>query len=104
MHYNSLKWLEDSLRKSKTDKNVVVTHHAPSPKSLPDQYKNDILSAAHASDLSELIDKYQPDIWIHGHIHSPSDYNIGNTRVICNPRGYPDEPYNGFNNKLIIEV
>lgn len=25
--------------------------------------------------------------WIHGHIHTPCQYNIGNTKIICNPHG-----------------
>jgi hypothetical protein len=27
-------------------------------------------------------------LWVHGHMHNPSDYMIGDTRVVCNPRGY----------------
>ena len=26
--------------------------------------------------------------WIHGHTHDACDYMIGDTRVLCNPRGY----------------
>jgi len=33
---------------------------------------------------------YRPQIklWVHGHTHDPYDYVIGETRVVCNPRGY----------------
>lgn len=72
---------------------VVVTHHAPSSISIPERYRNDPLSPAFASDLSQLILETSPDLWIHGHVHDGCDYRIGDTRVVCNPRGYPDEPH-----------
>jgi len=25
---------------------------------------------------------------VHGHIHESFDYQVGNCRVVCNPRGY----------------
>ena len=30
-------------------------------------------------------------LWTHGHMHDPLDYMIGDTRVVCNPRGYVGE-------------
>ena len=32
--------------------------------------------------------EHQPRLWIHGHTHESFDYQIGKTRVVCNPRGY----------------
>lgn len=104
MHQTSMKWLESSLESSATKKNIVVTHHAPSIQSVPEQHRNDIVSSAYASNLEATILKYSPDYWIHGHIHVPARYTVGNTTVLCNPHGYIDEPYNGFEKKLVIEV
>lgn len=104
MHQASLKWLRASLESSSTKKNIVVTHHAPSMKSIPEQFKNDVLSSAYASNLDSLISKYQPHYWIHGHIHNPIKYHVGDTIVLCNPHGYMDEPYNGFDKNLIVEI
>lgn len=42
--------------------------------------------------------------YIHSHVHSEYDYAIGRTRVICNPRGYPDDPNEGFIPDLVIEI
>ena len=29
-------------------------------------------------------------LWVHGHTHDSFDYKVnGHTRVVCNPRGYP---------------
>lgn len=103
--YNeSVKWLEKSLRESKARFNVVVTHHAPSLKSIKGDYKEDLISAAFASNLKDFILRTHPNLWIHGHIHEPSDYYIGKTRVICNPVGYPGENLVGFKKELIFEI
>ena len=69
---------------------VIITHHAPSTMSIADQYKGDIhMNGGYASDLSEMIlDHSQIKVWIHGHMHNQSDYLIGSTRILCNPRGY----------------
>ncbi|AYB31936.1 metallophosphoesterase [Chryseolinea soli] len=104
IHQASLTWLKSSLELTTTEKNVVITHHAPSIKSIPEKLKDNILSSAYASDLESVILKYQPRYWIHGHIHTPANYQVGNTTVLCNPHGYINEPYNGFDKNMIIEI
>lgn len=104
MHKISLRWLAKSLKNSPTRKNIVITHHAPSIQSIPSSHKNDPMSSAYASSLEAFILEYQPDYWIHGHIHTPADYTIGNTRVICNPRGYIHDSYNHYDPNLILEI
>lgn len=99
----SVSWLK-STASGLSGKVVIVTHHAPSKKSLPLQYQEDILSAAYASNFDNLVSESDALLWIHGHIHNKLDYKIGSTRVICNPRGYPDEPNNSFNPQLIVEI
>ena len=104
IHQISKEWLEESLKESADYTNVVITHHAPSIKSVPEIYKKDPVTAAYASDLEELITKYKPLYWIHGHIHTPTRYKIDRTEIICNPHGYINEKYNGYNRELIIKV
>ncbi|GGG96427.1 metallophosphoesterase [Pedobacter zeae] len=104
IHKISKNWLQKSLEESIGYKNVVITHHAPSVRSLPSLYINDPISAAYASDLEDLIIKYHPSYWIHGHIHTPARYRIGETEIICNPHGYINEKYNGYDKELIIEI
>ncbi len=104
IHQASKYWLQESLEESIGYKNIVITHHAPSIKSVPDAYQNDPISSAYASNLEDMILKYQPLYWIHGHIHTPVRYHIGKTEVICNPHGYIDEKYNGYDKDLIIEI
>lgn len=104
IHQSSMKWLEESLASTTTQKNIVVTHHAPSIQSVPEKLRGDVLSSAYASNLEATILRYSPAYWIHGHIHEPAKYTVGDTTVLCNPHGYIDEPYNGFDKKLIIEI
>ncbi|WP_426278758.1 metallophosphoesterase [Chryseobacterium sp. S-02] len=104
IHQLSKLWLQESLEEAKGMKNIVVTHHAPSIHSVPEHYKNDPVTSAYASNLEAMIREHQPLYWIHGHIHTPSKYEIGNTKIICNPHGYIDEKYNGYEKELIIEV
>ena len=104
IHQTSRQWLTESLSVSEAKHNIVVTHHAPSIRSLPMKYLDDPISAAYVSDMEDLIIKHQPSYWIHGHIHTPVNYKIGNTEIICNPHGYINELYNGFNNNIVIDI
>lgn len=91
-HQKSVAYLRDCLRQTGPDqKIVVVTHHGPSPLSCHPRYKGDAANCGFHTDLSDLILAHQPQIWIHGHTHDPFDYMIENTRIICNPKGYPGE-------------
>ena len=69
---------------------VVVTHHSPSKLSTKPKYQKDVLmNGAYSSDLSEFIlDHPEIRVWTHGHTHDTFDYQVGATRIICNPRGY----------------
>lgn len=68
---------------------VVVGHHCPSELSVAEQYKGNLLNAAFRSSLDAFIEA-RPQIryWLHGHTHYNFNYWIGETRVVCNPRGY----------------
>jgi Icc-related predicted phosphoesterase len=90
-HKQSMDWLKKTLPQYEGQNNVVVTHHGPSMKSSPECYKEDVLTAAYVSDLDAFIETHKPNIWVHGHLHNNSDYVIGETRVLCNPKGYPSE-------------
>jgi Icc-related predicted phosphoesterase len=103
IHYHSRKWLADQFYKNHGNKVVVVTHHLPSVRSLPEDYEDDILSAAYASNLDEFVENSGACLWIHGHKHKRQDYYIGNTRVLCNPRGYPGK-ISGFDPDCLVSI
>lgn len=96
----------DYIRVCTTDKDnekfVVVGHHAPSALSIHEMYKHDtVMNGAYFSDLSELmLDRPCIKLWVHGHVHNPFDYQIGECRVVCNPRGYIGHEYRAREFKL----
>jgi hypothetical protein len=104
VHLASLRKMEEFFAQCGSQTSVVVTHHAPSILSLPEERRTQHISCAYASNLDEFVLKHQPHLWIHGHIHHSSDYRIGATRVISNRRAYPDGPNQTFLPNLVVEV
>ena len=102
LHEQSRRFIEQALAVPFDGPTCVVTHHAPLAASLDPRFGNTLINAAYASDLSEMIQRYQPDYWIHGHIHRSSDYKVGRSRIMCNAHGYGSENPS-FNPTLVIE-
>jgi Icc-related predicted phosphoesterase len=108
-HARTLKYFKLVLDENKDKKCVVVGHHSPSFKSAHPMYANDtLMNGGYHSELSEFIlDHPQIVLWTHGHTHHPFDYMIGDTRVVCNPRGYENEGYSedsGWNPDILLEI
>ena len=89
-HCKMLKAILNTTDADPNGKFVVVGHHAPSRQSTHPRYANDeLMNGGYSSRLDFIIeDRPQIKLWVHGHTHEPFDYNIGLTRIICNPRGY----------------
>lgn len=105
LHRASVHWLVTELEKEFPGPTIVVTHHLPSSLSVAQRYNGDALNPAFASRLEGIIEKYKPDLWIHGHTHVPCDYEVFGTRVVCNPRGYPGEKHRtAFRPDLVVTV
>jgi hypothetical protein len=104
MHAASVRWLARRMSRHDPARTIVVTHHAPSPWSIPPYHASDMLSAAFASDLNSLIKASGIPLWIHGHTHYNVDYKIGTTRIYSNQRGYPNEVKKCFEPGDIIKV
>lgn len=106
LHQERRAFLERELEKGQAEpaqKTVVVTHHAPSTKSLRDGQPTYWLDAAYASRLDDLVER--ADLWVHGHTPVPLDYRIGRGRVVSNPRGYMGiDEVRGFKPDLMVEV
>lgn len=80
---------------AKKQEMVVISHFAPSHQSMHEKYKDQKpfeINYHFVNNLDDVIEQ-NPEVklWIHGHTHTQFDYNIGTTRVICNPRGFPTE-------------
>lgn len=74
LHEATRAWIESELDTHFDGPSIVVTHHLPTPMSAAKRYANDPLNPAFASSLDDIIEKYQPVPWIHGHTHEPCDY------------------------------
>lgn len=98
-HRESRNWLTDILKQPFHGATVAISHHAPSSKSIGKIYRNSPCSPAFASNMETLV--AAADFWIHGHTHEPVDYQVGQCRVISNPRGYGSE-VESFRSELVI--
>jgi hypothetical protein len=103
-HAASVRWLTRRIARHDPSRTIVVTHHAPSHRSISPQNAGDMLNAAFASDLDSLIRASRIPLWIHGHTHYNVDYKIGGTRIYSNQRGYRHEGLPGFEPGNIIEI
>jgi len=79
-------WLRDALARPHAGATVVVTHFAPSLRSADPRYGLTPGTAGFCNALDELL--AQADLWLHGHLHAPSDYVHNGCRVVANPLGY----------------
>jgi Icc-related predicted phosphoesterase len=86
-HEHSRAYIDEVLATPFDGKTVVLTHHAPLGRSIHPHFEGEITNAAFASDLSDLIGRRKPDVWVHGHVHHFLDYMEDETRVICNAKG-----------------
>lgn len=103
----SVAWLEQRFAEPFDGPTVVVTHFAPARGSIAAKFAGSPLNACFVSNLEAHILRWQPRLWLHGHVHDSYDYQVGATRVVANPRGYApkgvvENPL--FAPELLIEV
>ncbi|MBS1186379.1 MAG: Calcineurin-like phosphoesterase superfamily domain protein [Burkholderiaceae bacterium] len=101
-HDTAVAWLRNELQKNFDGQTVVVTHHVPTIRGLPDRYIDDLSSAAFASNLDWMLPF--ADLWVCGHTHTAADFQAGRCRVVINPRGRTLSGNNGFDPELVIRV
>jgi predicted phosphodiesterase len=94
-------WLERRLSEPFGGRTVVITHFAPHPRSIAPAYAGHPANPGFVLDLADLMGR--ATLWIHGHTHTAFDYEVGGTRVVCNPRGYPEES-TGFDGGRVVEI
>ncbi|HKT28509.1 metallophosphoesterase [Dyella sp.] len=101
------KWLRQELAEPFDGPTVVITHHAPSPRSVHPRFTGSPLNGAFVSDLEALMGGDRVVLWVHGHTHDSFDYTVRGTRVVCNPRGYARDGVNEnafFDPRLVVDV
>lgn len=104
LHVDELNFILNELNKPYKGKTIVVTHHGPHPACQHTSFLLGPISSGFQSDLSHIIDRYSIDAWVYGHTHCNLDTKVGDTRIISNQAGYPNENVQDFRPDLLIEV
>ncbi|HEX7387430.1 MAG TPA: metallophosphoesterase [Castellaniella sp.] len=98
-------WLDAMLDAPFEGPTVVITHHAPSIRSVHPRFADSLVSAGFVSDCTSLLGRSA--LWVHGHTHDSFDYKVYGTRVLCNPRGYCRDGVNenpNFDASLCVDI
>jgi 3',5'-cyclic AMP phosphodiesterase CpdA len=104
IHKQHLKFIKECLYNFEGQKNVVMTHHAPSINSIHPYYReNSNVNTAYYSALDDLFYDYDIALWAHGHSHQAVVYENYKTIVVCNPVGYTGE-YTSCNPVSLLEI
>ena len=94
-HNESVAYIKKVCEEYPDKKIVVISHHAPSAKSIAPQFRYGMDSrynAGYASNLEWLIKKHKNiKLWVSGHCHNDSNYKIAQCRCIAHPFGYNNE-------------
>lgn len=89
-HISDIQWIKKEVDNSQDMPVIIVTHHSPYSKAVdPIDDPQNIYSKFYTSNQDDFIIR-NPNIkmWIHGHIHAPFDYILGETRIYSNPMDY----------------
>lgn len=96
-------WLRQALSIPHVGPTVAVTHFAPSLRSADPRYGLAPGTAGFCNALDELLP--YANIWLHGHLHAPSDYVHCGCRVVANPLGYARKnEQTGFRPVLVVDT
>ncbi|QDL56477.1 metallophosphoesterase [Rhodoferax aquaticus] len=79
-------WLQKALLTPFEGSTLVVTHFAPSLRSADPRYGLVPGTAGFCNALDHLLP--HATMWLHGHLHAPSNYQYHGCHVIANPLGY----------------
>ena len=96
-------WLRTALAEPFEGITVVITHFAPSLRSADPRYGLTPGTAGFCNALDDLLPLAH--VWLHGHLHAPSNYTAHGCRVVANPLGYARKKEQiGFQPELLIKV
>ena len=95
---------EESARlKGAGYKVLVISHHSPTLRSIPEMFFGHRANSAYSTDLDYLLENGNIYYWMYGHHHTAFNTTVGNCQVICNPVGYPRQD-TGFVEDFLLEV
>lgn len=104
-------WLRTTLNSTFDGTTVVVTHFAPSLRSIDPRYGISPGTAGFCNALDELLPFAQ--VWMHGHLHCPFDYTVTglhnhqefSCRVVANPLGYAHKgEQTSFREDFVVDI
>ncbi|MGQ1946544.1 metallophosphoesterase [Geofilum sp. OHC36d9] len=106
LHEESLDFLRYEIKNSTAEKKIVVTHHIPTQRCNPEQFKNSIINTAFVSENYDFIADNNIDLWIYGHHHvNMPETEIKGTKLVTNQLGYVHlEEHSNYRNTAIIEI
>jgi predicted phosphodiesterase len=90
------------LKRTEGCKRVVITHFVPTEQAIHSQYRMSRLNPYFTSNMEHLMG--WEGLWIFGHTHSSYRGKIGDTELICNPKGYGNYENREFIEDLIVEI
>ena len=90
------------IRATEGRKRVVISHFQPHTACVGERFRGSVLNPYFTVDMTAWMG--WPGLWLHGHGHESRDFYEGDTRVVCNPRGYGLENKNGFDPNLLLEI
>lgn len=87
---------------------VVVTHHMPSASfNAPRFRREEHMCKFFYTEFAPRIESHGPPLWVFGHTHDRMWNFISQTKLVCNPLGYPNEPQKirgKYVKKLLLDV
>lgn len=103
-HYRMMEYTRHVVENKPERRYIWAVHYGVSYRSVHEKYA--AYSATNGGFVSALddfiLDHPQIELVVHGHTHTPFDYTIGDTRIVCNPRGYPRENPGPYLPKTVI--
>jgi predicted phosphodiesterase len=94
LYYKHVEYIKSSYENRGDKPVVVVTHFLPARECIAPRWRgSELLNDYFANDLGSWITEMQNTTWLFGHTHDAMDFELGSTRLVCNPHGY----YNALN-------
>jgi len=100
--FDMYEWQKEKLLNIGIDVDIVISHVSPllDSKYLNEKWRDKEGSAFFSSNSGHIVRLLDPLLWIFGHAHDHLDEMYGDTRMLCNPYGYP---YEKEGNKTLVQ-
>lgn len=86
-----------------TPPHVLVTHYLPTHRAVSQQWVGSALNRFFVAPVAEELARL-PSWWFYGHTHDAGQFAWQGCQFVCNPFGYPREPKQGFQDKLVLDI